>query len=73
MAVNDPYTYKVLFLTKEESDNGQCLGYKFAYENRDRWVDMDNNSELTTYDRGTSGIVYGNKFYNIYIFGHYFG
>lgn len=62
-----PYSYKILFLTKEESANGNNLGLKFLMKNKSRWVDIEDASyELQTWDRGTSVVVYQGKVYTVY-------
>lgn len=60
-------TYKGLFLTKKESKNAECLGFAYAYENKDRWETMNvPSSDLGEYDFGTTFIVKENVVYTIH-------
>ena len=67
MADPVPYTYKVLYLTKDETKDGKNLGLKFVLENKDRWEDISHSTyELQTYDKGTSQVVHNNKLYMVH-------
>ena len=62
-------TYKVILLSKEESKDVDNLGYKFAKENETRWKDMGieaPESEISTYDYGTTYLVYDDVVYTIF-------
>ena len=62
-------TYKALLLTKKESKDPMCCGYKFAYNNKSRWVDLgisDPETEIATYDVSKTSIVKNNMVYTIY-------
>ena len=62
-----PYTYKALYLTKDETKDGKNLGLKFVLKNKDRWEDISHSTyELQTYDKGCSQVVHNNKLYMIH-------
>lgn len=67
MAEAAPYTYKALFLSKEDSRNSKNFGYKYLMEHQSEFVDIsDSTYELQTYDRGTTQMVYEGKVYMIH-------
>lgn len=62
-------SYKGIFLTKEESRSAENTGWKFAYNNKDRWEDIglsDPQSEIATYDVSTTYVVHNNTAYTIF-------
>lgn len=60
-------TYYFFPLTKEEAKNGANLGYRFALQNKSRWVECpDLGNERNTYDPATSGLIYNNTAYFMY-------
>ena len=67
MAEPVPYTYKALYMTREETKHSSNFGLKFVMENKDRWEDIsDTTYELQTFDRGITNIVHENKVYMIH-------
>ena len=62
MATESNFSYKALILTPQESNNGNCLGLKFAMENESRWISITGTEyELQTCDRGVTNLVIDNK------------
>jgi len=60
-------TYKGLFLTNKESKDAACLGYAYAFENKDKWETLNVSSgDIDTYDFGTTFIVKENVVYTIH-------
>ena len=61
--------YKALLLTKKESKDPMCCGYKYAYNNKDRWVELtidEADKHLGTYDVSKTSIVMDDVVYTIY-------
>ena len=59
--------YFLFPLTFKEQDNPSNKGYRYALENKSRWIDMgEAKDEVNTYDRGTTNLVYKNVAYNIF-------
>lgn len=59
-------TYYFFPLTKEETQDPNKLGYGYALQNKDRWIESSFLSEVNTYDRGTTHIVYDGQAYFIH-------
>lgn len=59
--------YYLMPLTNKEKNDLNCKGYKFAINNRDRWVAIDDvKDEINTYDRGTTVLVHDDVVYDIF-------
>lgn len=59
--------YFLFPLTFKEQDNPANKGYRYALENKSRWIDMgEAKDEVNTYDKGTTNLVYKNVVYNIF-------
>lgn len=60
-------TYYLMPLTKEESKDSRKKGYRYAIENKSRWVNLgEAKDEVNTYDKGTTVLVYKGNCYNIH-------
>lgn len=54
-------------LTFEEQEIAANKGYRYAIQNKKRWVELgEAEGEINTYDRGTTNLVYKNVVYNIH-------
>ena len=61
--------YKAFPLTKKESKNPMFCGYKYAYENKNRWVELtmdEPDKQLGTYDVSKTSVVLDGIVYTIY-------
>lgn len=59
--------YYLMPLTKEESKDARKKGYRYAMENKSRWVPLgEAKEEVNTYDKGTTVLVYKGTAYNIH-------
>lgn len=61
--------YKALLLTKKESKDPMCCGYKYAYNNKDRWTELsieEPDKQLGTYDVSKTSVVIDDVVYTIY-------
>ena len=67
MATESNFSYKALLLTPQESNDGKCLGLKFAMQNESRWKSIAGcEYDLQTYDRGITNLLIDNKVYIIH-------
>ena len=65
--MDTPYSYKALFLTREDAKIGNNFGYNFVKNNQNKWVDIANSTyELQTYNKGTSEVVYNDVVYTVH-------
>ena len=56
-------------VSRAEAQNGMNLGYKFAMENQDRWIELDytfTTDFATGFDKGTTSIVLKGKVYALH-------
>lgn len=59
--------YYLFPLSKEEHITPANKGYRYALENKSKWVDLGEvKDEVDTYDKGTTVLVYKNVVYNIF-------
>ena len=61
--------YKALCLTKKESKNPMFCGYKYAYNNKDRWIELtmdEPDKQLGSYDVSKTSVVVEGIVYTIY-------
>lgn len=42
--MDTPYSYKALFLTREDAKIGNNFGYNFVKNNQNKWVDIANSA-----------------------------
>ena len=59
--------YYLFPLSFKEQENPANKGFRYALENKSRWVEMgEAQGEVNTYDRGTTNLVYKKVAYNIF-------
>lgn len=59
-------TYHFFPLTKEEAATAVKTGFTYMMENKSRWIESADLSEINTYDRGTTHVVFNGVPYLIY-------